>query len=300
VPLALITGASTGIGRATALRLAGAGWTVLAGVRTAEAGEQLRADANGAERLMPLILDVTSAEDLADATRRVRKGGGEPGAESGDVESGGGNSADAGPGRLDALINNAGIGLGGPLEVLSDEDWRRLFDVNLFGQIAVTRALLPALRAARGRIVFISSIGGKVAVGFNGPYAASKHAIEAVGDALRVELRSSGVRVALVEPGSVATPIWDKTRAEVDRVTIPPELADVYGNVPAAMERVLQDTASRGVPPEQVAETIERALSAPRMRSRYPVGRDARIMIIARGLLPDRAFDVIVRRAIGV
>jgi NAD(P)-dependent dehydrogenase (short-subunit alcohol dehydrogenase family) len=291
VPLALITGASTGIGRATALRLAGAGWTVLAGVRTPAAGDQLRADANGASRLTPLILDVTSAEDLEDATRRVRKGG---------ADGDGRDSPDAGPGRLDALVNNAGIGLGGPLEILSDEDWRRQFDVNLFGQIGVTRALLPALRAARGRIVFVSSIGGKVAAGFNGPYAASKHAIEAVGDALRVELHSSGVRVALVEPGSVATPIWDKTRAEVDRVRIPAELDDVYGKVPAAMERVLEDTARRGVPPERVAETIERALSAQRMRSRYLVGRDAHMLIAARRLLPDRAFDLIVRRAIGV
>jgi NAD(P)-dependent dehydrogenase (short-subunit alcohol dehydrogenase family) len=289
VPLVLITGASTGIGRATALRLARSGWRVLAGVRTPAAGEQLRADANGAAGLTPLILDVTSAEDLADAARLVRKGG-----EEGD------GSAAVGTGRLDALINNAGIGLGGPLEVISDEDWRRQFDVNLFGQIAVTRTLLPALRAARGRIVFISSIGGKVAAGFNGPYAASKHAIEAVGDALRVELHSSGVRVALVEPGSVATPIWDKTRAEVDRVRIPPELADVYGRVPAAMARVVQDTASRGVPPERVAETIEHALGAQRMRSRYLVGRDARMMIVARRLLPDRAFDFVVRRAIGL
>jgi NAD(P)-dependent dehydrogenase (short-subunit alcohol dehydrogenase family) len=108
------------------------------------------------------------------------------------------------------------------------------------------------------------------------------------------------VRVALVEPGSVATPIWDKTRAEVDRVRIPPELDDVYGRVPAAMARVLQDTASRGVPPERVAETIEHALSAQRMRSRYLVGRDARMTIVARRVLPDRAFDFVVRRAIGL
>ena len=120
-------------------------------------------------------------------------------------------------GGLDALINNAGIGVGGPLELLSDEEWRRQFDVNVFGQIAVTQALLPALRRARGRIVFISSIGGSVAMAFNGPYAASKHAIEAIGDALRVELHRSGVQVALIEPGSVATPIWDKAREQRGR-----------------------------------------------------------------------------------
>ncbi len=282
MPLALITGASTGIGRATAVRLHGAGWTVLAGVRSREAGERLCAESGGSERMVPLGIDVTDAGQIAQALARVR-------ALAGDEV-----------GRLDALVNNAGIGLGGPLEVLSDEDWRRQFDVNVFGQVAVTRALLPALRAAHGRIVFVSSIGGRVALAFNGPYAASKHAIEAVGDALRVELRSSGVQVALVEPGSVATPIWEKTVAEVERVTVPPELAAQYGRVPEAMAKVVRDTASRGIPPERVAATIAGALTARRMRPRYLVGRDARVMLTVKRLLPDAAFDRIVARTLGV
>jgi NAD(P)-dependent dehydrogenase (short-subunit alcohol dehydrogenase family) len=284
--LALITGASTGIGRASALRLAASGWTVLAGVRDPAAGERLLAGAGSAGRVIPLTLDVTDAAQIAQAAERVRELGSEGGAST--------------PGGLDALVNNAGIGLGGPLELISPEDLRRQFDVNVLGQVAVTQALLPALRRAHGRIVLVSSVGGRVAMAFTAPYAASKHALEAIGDALRVELRSSGVRVALIEPGSVATPIWDKSRAEADRLSIPPELTAEYGHVPAAMDKTLSETARRGVPPEQVAETIERALTAPRMRARYVVGRDARAMLIARRLLPDLVFDRVVKRALGV
>jgi len=271
----LITGASTGIGRATALRLAGKGWTVLAGVRDREAAESLVAEAPPGS-LTALTLDVTDGVQIAAAVAQLPASG------------------------LDALVNNAGIGIGGPLELVSPEDLRRQFEVNVFAQVAVTQAMLPALRRAGGRIVFISSIGGRVAMAFTAPYAASKHAIEAFGDALRVELRTSGVQVALIEPGSVATPIWDKSRVEADRISIPPELQAQYGKVPAAMDKVMQDTGRRGVPAEQVAETIERALTSSRMRARYVVGRDARAMLIARRLLPDHVFDRIARRALGV
>jgi NAD(P)-dependent dehydrogenase (short-subunit alcohol dehydrogenase family) len=284
MPTALITGASTGIGQATALRLVRAGWTVLAGVRDPSAGERLLEEA-GSGRLLPLTLDVTDAEQIAQAAARV-------------AQLGDGGSPP--PGRLDALVNNAGIGIGGPLELISPEDLRRQLEVNVLGQVAVTQALLPALRAAHGRIVFLSSIGGRVAMAFTAPYAASKHAIEAIGDALRVELRTSNVQVALVEPGSVSTPIWDKSRAEADRVSVPPELQREYGEVPAAMDKVLQDTARRGVAPELVAETIERALTARRMRSRYLIGRDARAMVIVKRLLPDHLFDSVARRVLGV
>ena len=275
VPTVLITGASTGIGQATALRLARGSWTVLAGVRRHQDGERLAGEAP-AGKIEVLELDVTDPVQIAAAAARVGGTG------------------------LDALVNNAGVGVGGPLEVLTEEEWRRQFDVNFFGQIAVTRALLPALRSARGRIVFLSSIGGKVAMAFTAPYAASKHAVEALGDALRVELHRSNVQVALVEPGSVATPIWDKGRADAERVVIPPDLLTEYGQVPAAMDKVLTETAKRGVPPDQVAETIERALTARRMRARYVVGRDARALLLARRLLPDHVFDRIIRRALGV
>ncbi|MFI4984650.1 MAG: SDR family oxidoreductase [Solirubrobacterales bacterium] len=312
MPVALITGASTGIGSATALRLTRAGWTVLAGVRDAAAGERLIADA-GAQRatgdtdtdtdtgaggassagrspegsLLPLTLDVTNAEQIAGAAARVEE-----------LARSGGDSLRGG---LDALVNNAGVvGVGGPLELIALDDVRGQLEVNVLGQIAVTQALLPALRRARGRIAFVSSIGGRVAIPFTAPYAASKHAVEAIGDALRVELRSSGVRVALIEPGSVATPIWDKGRAEAERVSVPEELQREYGHVPDAMDKVIEDTQRRGIPPEQVARTIERALTARRMRARYLVGRDAKGMVLMRRGLPDLVFDRVLRRALGV
>jgi NAD(P)-dependent dehydrogenase (short-subunit alcohol dehydrogenase family) len=285
VAVALITGASTGIGRATALRLARSGWTVLAGVRDTGAGQLLAEEPGVADRLIPLALDVTNPEQVAQAAARVQELSARDGAPS------------AG---LDALVNNAGIGVGGPLELVAPEDMSRQFEVNVLAQVAVTQAMLPALRRARGRIVFVSSIGGRVAMAFTAPYAASKHAVEAIADALRVELSSSHVQVALIEPGSVATPIWDKGRAEAERLTVPPELQAQYGHVPAAIDKVLEQTARRGLPPEQVAETIERALTAPRMRARYVVGRDARMMLLLRRLLPDRTWDRVAKRALGV
>jgi NAD(P)-dependent dehydrogenase (short-subunit alcohol dehydrogenase family) len=271
----LITGASTGIGRATALRLAGSGWTVLAGVRKPADGEALKVA--GGERIVPIELDVTDAAQIAAAVAKV-----------GEL------------GRLDALVNNAGIGFGGPLELVPIDDLRSQLEVNVVGAVALTQALLPALRGARGRILFISSVGGRVAMAFTAPYAASKHAIEAIGDALRVELRSSNVQVALIEPGSVATPIWDKSRAQGGGLRVPAELADQYGHVSAAMNKVLDSTERRGVPPELVAETIERALTARRMRARYLIGRDAKAMLLAKRLLPDHVFDRVARRALGV
>ena len=306
MPTVLITGASTGIGRATALRLAVAGWTVLAGVRDEAAGQRLVTDfaaarggggsgsgdgrPGGSGGVTPLALDVTDAAQIAAAAELVRE------------RTAAGSSAPAGAstGRLDALINNAGIGVGGPLELVSPEDLRMQFEVNVFGQVAVTRALLAALRAARGRIVLVSSIGGRVSVPFNGPYAASKHAIEALGDALRGELHSSNIHVSLIEPGSVKTPIWNKARDTADGLEIPPELQDEYGRVPAAFGKVLSDTERRGVAPEQVAATIERALTARRPRARYLVGRDARGMVLAHTLLPSGVFDRVLRRVLGV
>ena len=293
MPAALITGASTGIGRATALRLARGGWTVLAGVRDPAAGEMLQRELSegsagraGGGRLIPLALDVTDAEQISAAARRV--------------EGEAADSSAPAQGGLDALVNNAGIVVGGPLELVPLPELRRQLEVNVVGQVAVMQAVLPALRRSRGRIVLVSSVGGRVATPFLAPYQASKHALEAFGDALRLELRSSHVRVALIEPGSVATPMWDKGRDDADRFTIPPELQAQYGHVPAAMGKAIEDTSRRGVPPDQVAQAIEQALTARRMKARYVVGRDARAMVLLHGLLPDLLFDRVVRRAMGV
>jgi NAD(P)-dependent dehydrogenase (short-subunit alcohol dehydrogenase family) len=286
MPVALVTGASTGIGRATTLRLASAGWTVLAGVRDPAAGERLLAEAPAAGRVVALTLDVTDAEQVARAAEAVDEHTGEAGKPA--------------SGRLDALVNNAGIGVGGPLELVPLDELRRQFEVNVFGQVAVTQAMLPALRRAHGRIVFISSIGGRVAVAFTAPYAASKHAVEALGDALRVELHSSNVQVALIEMASVATPIWGKAQAEAERLSIPPELEGAYGPAMAGMEKAMGNAAQSGIPAERLAETIEGALTARRMKARYVVGREARGMLLAKRLLPDLVFDRVIRRTLGV
>jgi NAD(P)-dependent dehydrogenase (short-subunit alcohol dehydrogenase family) len=277
VPTALITGASTGIGRATALGLAASGWTVLAGVRKTADGEALRA--GGGERVIPLELDVTDPEQIERAAERV---------------------GELAPGGLDALVNNAGSAVGGPLELISMDDLRRQFDVNFFGHVAVTQALIPALRRARGRIVLISSVGGLLTTPYLAPYHASKYALEAAANSLRLELARSHIQVALIEPGSVATPIWEKNRGQVDEFSVPEELREQYGHVPAAMAKALHNTASRGIPPERVAQTIEQALSARRMRARYLIGRDAHAMVWASRLLPDLLFDRLLRRAVGV
>jgi len=300
MPTALITGASTGIGRATALHLARSGWSVLAGVRDPAAGEALiaacaaghpnggapganpsaAAHPSAAERLTPIQLDVTDAAQIAAAAERVAQSA--PG------------------GGLDALVNNAGIGIAGPLELVAMDEWRRQFEVNVFGHIAVTQALLPALRRARGRILLLSSVGGRVVTPFGAPYCSSKYAIEAVGDSLRVELTSSGVQVALIEPGSIATPIWDKGRDELAAIEVPPELHEQYGQIPAAMARGLEKAAKRAIPPEQVAIAIERALGARRMRARYLIGREAHVVAMLGSLLPDRLIDRLLRRLLKV
>jgi NAD(P)-dependent dehydrogenase (short-subunit alcohol dehydrogenase family) len=277
-PLALITGASSGIGRATALRLARGGWDVLAGVRDPAVGAELRRESGG--RVEPIPLDVTDEAQIAAAAERVAGASGE--------------------GRLDGLVNNAGIGVGGPLELVDTAELRRQFEVNVFAQVAMTNAVLPALRRARGRVVFVSSIGGRVPMAFTAPYAASKHAIEAIADALRVELRTSGIKVALIEPGSVATAIWEKARGQASELIIPAALEREYGHVPAAMEKSLRETERRGVHPDEVAATIERALASRRMRARYVVGFDARAMLFVRRVLPDHVFDRVARLALGV
>jgi NAD(P)-dependent dehydrogenase (short-subunit alcohol dehydrogenase family) len=260
---------------------------VFAGVRDPAAGERLATAADGAgARVIPLTLDVTDSAQVAQAAELVREQT---------------SAVVASPtGRLDALVNNAGIGVGGPLELVDLGELREQFECNVFGQVAVTQALLPSLRRARGRIVLVSSIGGRVAVPFLAPYGASKHAIEAIGDALRVELRSSGIHVSLIEPGSVKTPMWAKARTDAERVRIPSELQPEYGRVPAAMAKVIADTERRGVPPERVAATIERALDSRRPRSRYLVGADAYGTVVARALLPSGVFDRVISRALGV
>jgi len=276
----LITGASTGIGRATALRLDAAGWRVFAGVRKGEDADSLREA--GSERLEPLMLDVLEPEQIAAAAERI--------------------GATVGASGLDGLVNNAGIAVPGPLETLPIEDFKRQIDVNLSAHVAVTQAMLPAIRLARGRIVFITSIGGLMAFPMFGAYHAAKFGLEAVGDVFRQELRPWGIRVVVVEPGSIATPIWERGQAEVDAIA---ERAreghgELYGEAIEAYREVARKTGERGIPPEKVAERIGDALNARRPRTRYLVGADARGQALAKKLLPTRLLDWIVTRATGM
>jgi NAD(P)-dependent dehydrogenase (short-subunit alcohol dehydrogenase family) len=270
----LITGASTGIGEATATRLAEAGFRVFAGVRKAEDGERLAAQ--GVTVVHPL--DVTDPEQIAAARETVESRlGSQP---------------------LRGIVNNAGIGIGGPLEGLELDDFRRTLEVNTTGQLAVTKAFLPLLRRSKGRIVNMSSIGGRVAQPFAGPYVASKFALEAVTDVLRIELLEWGIDVIAIEPGTVATPIWEKSSQEAEKVLekLSPELRDLYGKRLAKMAKLLERQTKRGVSPDKVAQAVEKALSASRPRTRYLVG-DAYVLIALKTLLPTRVVDKLLYRA---
>jgi NAD(P)-dependent dehydrogenase (short-subunit alcohol dehydrogenase family) len=276
----LITGASTGIGRATALHLDGKGWRVFAGVRKEEDAASLRE--TGSDRLEPLMLDVTDTDQIDAAAELI--------------------GAETGQAGLDGLVNNAGIAVPGPLETLPIEDFKRQIDVNLNAQVAVTQAMLPTIRSAHGRIVFITSIGGLMAFPMFGAYHAAKFGLEAVGDVFRQELRPWGISVSVVEPGSIATPIWERGQEEVDAIAgrARDGHTDLYGEAIEAYREVARKTGARGIPPERVAKRIEHALSARRPRVRYLVGADARGQALAARILPDRLVDWLVARATGV
>jgi NAD(P)-dependent dehydrogenase (short-subunit alcohol dehydrogenase family) len=276
---ALVTGASTGIGRATALRLDAGGWRVFAGVRRQEDADSLRAE--GSERLTPVTIDVTDAEAIAAAAELIR--------------------SELGGAGLDGLVNNAGIGIPSPLETIPIGDFRRQIEVNLVGQVAVTQAMLPLIREARGRIVFISSIGGRIAFPLGGAYHAAKFGIEAVGDVFRQELRPWGISVSIVEPGSIDTPIWGRGDREVDALgERSPERDRLYGRAVAAYRKASGKLAARGIPPAKVAAAIEHALSARRPRTRYLVGLDVKFQVRAKAVAPARLFDRIVARVMGI
>ena len=266
---ALVTGASTGIGRTTALALDQRGWKVFAGVRREEDAESLRAAAS--ERLAPLMLDVTVPEQIAAAAERVA-------AES---ENG-----------LHGLVNNAGIAVPGPLETLPLDQFRRQLEVGLVSYLAVTQAFLPQVRGAGGRVVFLSSIGGRVSFPLNGAYHAAKYGTEAIGDVFRQELAQWGIRVAIIEPGSIDTPIWARGEAAAEEIlAASPQTEQLYGPAIERFRKVVRQTAERGIPPERVAKAIVHALESKRPRSRYLVGLDAKLQARIVPLVPTRVLD---------
>jgi NAD(P)-dependent dehydrogenase (short-subunit alcohol dehydrogenase family) len=269
----VITGASTGIGEACALRL-DAGFTVFAGVRKDADADRLRRQ--GSSRLTPIRLDVTDESTIDAARQQV--------------------AAAVGRSGIAGLVNNAGIGLGGPIEFLPVDEWRTQFEVNVFGTIAVTQAFMPLIRQGRGRIVVIGSIAGRFASPFIGPYCASKHALEAFTDALRFELKPWKIDVAIVEPGSIATPIWDKAEGTFERLKreLPAQALELYADALAAIDAFTKDAAKRGIPPDVVAKAVQHALTAKRPKTRYLVGTDARLQAAASTVLPDRVLDRLI------
>jgi NAD(P)-dependent dehydrogenase (short-subunit alcohol dehydrogenase family) len=270
----LITGASRGIGRAAALALDREGHEVIAGVRDAEAADRLAAEASG--RLRTVRLDVTDASSIRAA-------------------------ADAVGDRLDALVNNAGVVVGGVVEALDLEALRHQFEVNVVGQVAVTQALLPALRASAGRVVFMSSVSGRVSAPVMTAYTASKFAIEAIADGLRVEVRQWGIRVVLVEPGSIDTDLWRGAEAQFDTgvAAMTDEHRQLYSGLLTGMRKTVRATAKRAAPVDKVAAAVVKAVTAERPRTRYVVGVDARGQMLLKATLPDRAYDALVARVTG-
>lgn len=270
----LITGASTGIGAACAVHFDRKGWKVYAGVRKDADGEQLRN--KGSANLTPVLIDVTDQAQIDAVAKQIE-----------------GDS-----GRLDGLVNNAGIGRGGPLEYLDLDEWRDQLEVNVIGQIAVTKAMLPLIRAAKGRITFIGSIGGRIGSPLMGPYNASKFAIEGIGHALRQELKPRGVHVSVIEPGAIKTEIWSKAEDTIERLRseLPAIGLEEYAEVMAAFEQGLAMNAKNGISADAVAKAVDHALTAKRPRTRYLVGKDAKAVGTLSRFLPDRAIDTIVAK----
>jgi NAD(P)-dependent dehydrogenase (short-subunit alcohol dehydrogenase family) len=272
----VITGASTGIGEACALYLDGLGYRIFAGVRRPSDGEALSAKASA--RLTPVLLDVTDVASIDRVVETVKEAVGSAG--------------------LAGLVNNAGIGVGGPLEVVALADLRKQFEVNVIGPVAVTQAFLPLLRQGRGRIVNIGSIAGRAATPFMGPYAASKFALEALTDAMRLELQPWGIQVSIVEPGAIESRIWDKARHAADQIgaTWSAEGKVLYRDVLVRVRGAVEQAAQRAIPALAVAKAVAHALSASRPKTRYLVGLDARIRAMLAAWLPDRVQDWLLTR----
>jgi NAD(P)-dependent dehydrogenase (short-subunit alcohol dehydrogenase family) len=266
----VVTGTSTGIGRAAAVRLAGMGFRVFAGVRKLTDAQELAEQTPG---VTPLLIDVTDESSVAAAAETVARQTGSAG--------------------LRGLVNNAGISVPGPLEFLPLEDLRKQLEVNVVGQVGVTQAFLPQLRAARGRIVNIGSIGGRMSTPFIGAYHISKFGMEALNDSLRLELRPWGIHVALIEPGSIATPLWERGRAAADELLakLPPRADELYGGAINALREASVKFEKQGIPPDKVAKAIAHALTAKTPKTRYLVGMDAHAQAILATIVPDRMMD---------
>ena len=273
--IVVVTGASAGIGAATARELAKRGFHVVAGVRRGADANSLRT-----ANLEPVMLDITNEAEIAALVTHIT------------------NDPERRP--LRALVNNAGVSVNAPIEVLPLPEWRRLFDVNLFGHVAMIQALLPSLIGSRGSIVNISSVGGKVAMASYGPYAGSKFALEAVSDSLRREVEPLGVKVIVIEPGAVTTEMLNRVAATGERI-INAMTAGQRGRYETLMHSIIsqaQAAIPRGVPAEEVGRVIADAITNKRPRTRYTVGRDAAMIVRLVRFLPDRMLDSLLARSL--
>jgi len=263
MPTVLVTGASRGIGHAIATHLASRGWDVTAGVRNHEDADRLRA-----EGIASVILDVTDSKDIAAL----------------------GNSL---PAQLDAVVNNAGIVVGGPMETLAPEELRRQLDVNVVGQIAVAQAVLPRLRASRGRIVFISSLNGKISFPLVGAYCASKFALEAAADAMRLELKPWRIPVVVIEPAQTDTDMWRTADAMAEGIAsaLPSDTRQLYDKHIAGLKKTIPTSQKMAVPPQKVAAVVEKALTARHPRARYVVGAGPKMQLALMNRLPTGVRD---------
>lgn len=274
----VVTGASTGIGAACALDCASRGMTVFAGVRDSRAGEALAA--KGGSRLIPITLDVTDEPSIARSVEVVQRAVGEAG--------------------LGGLVNNAGVVIGSPLEVIPLSQLRKQLEVNVIGQIAVTQAFLPLLRRGRGRIVNMGSIAGRGTIPLLGPYSASKYALEALTDALRMELQPWGIQVSIIEPGAIATPIWEKSgkTAEELESLVGDEAKALYSEAVIRIREAVAQSAQRAISPDVVVRAVHHALTAAHPKTRYLVGKDAKLRAWMVKWLPDRIQDTLLTWAL--
>ena len=272
MPTVLVTGASRGIGRSIAEHLAARGWEVFAGVRRPEDASALGAS----PCVTPVSLDVTDAKQVAALDSVL-------------------------PARLDAVVNNAGVVVGGPLEAVSTDELRRQIDINVVGQIAVTQAVLPRLRESRGRIVFISSVNGRIATPMLGPYCASKFALEAAADVLRMELKPWHIRVSIVEPAQTATDMWDAAEQTADDMETAMTSGQrvLYTKHVAGFRKMIPTSRKLAVPAEKVAQVVEGALTDRRPKARYAVGVGPRLQMALVNALPSAVTDVVLRKAFG-
>ena len=268
----LVTGSSTGIGRATALHLDKLGFRVFAGVRRNEDGEALRAESSA--RLTPVIIDVSNEQSIKGAFEIISQAVGESG--------------------LSGLVNNAAVNHPGPLECLPADNIRQVIETNLIGTMLVIQTFLPLIRKCKGRIVNVGSIGGVSPMPFLAPYNASKAGVLALTTTLRRELAPFGIEVSLIVPGNIKTPIWGKGKASL--LSLSQNVGEPYRQAFEACASTLERLGPLGLPPEAVAKVIGKALTDNKPKVRYTIGRDAQKQTLADKWLPARFVDRVLPR----